>query len=81
MTSISRNWQDYIEAENNRLEAEQQFWSREIVVRIEYKHCPNLTIIDTPGMTGSVAESATENSIYWYCLVHVACTCCNIDMS
>ena len=45
---------DYIEAENNRLEAEQQFWSREIVVRIEYKHCPNLTIIDTPGMKESV---------------------------
>ena len=40
---------DYIEGENNRLEAQQQFWSREIVVRIEYKHCPNLTIIDTPG--------------------------------
>ncbi len=41
--------QDYIENENGRLEREQQFWSKEIVVKIEYKYCPNLTIIDTPG--------------------------------
>jgi GTPase SAR1 family protein len=42
--------QEYIEAENQRLEAEGQFWAKEIVVRIEYKYCPNLTIIDTPGL-------------------------------
>ncbi|CAL5226962.1 g9847 [Coccomyxa viridis] len=42
--------QDYIENENGRLEREQQFWSKEIVVKIEYKYCPNLTIIDTPGL-------------------------------
>ena len=42
--------QDYIENENGRLEREQQFWSKEIVVKIEYKYCPNLTIIDTPGV-------------------------------
>lgn len=41
--------QEYIENENARLEREQQFWQREIVVKIEYKFCPNLTIIDTPG--------------------------------
>ena len=41
--------QDYIENENARLEREQQFWAKEIVVKIEYKFCPNLTIIDTPG--------------------------------
>eukprot|EP00879_Flechtneria_rotunda_P027980 GHRR01030050.1.p1 GENE.GHRR01030050.1~~GHRR01030050.1.p1 ORF type:complete len:279 (+),score=71.66 GHRR01030050.1:289-1125(+) len=41
--------QEYIHQENQRLEDEQQFWSKEIVVRIEYKYCPNLTIIDTPG--------------------------------
>lgn len=45
--------QEYIENENQRLEREQQFWSKEIVVKIEYKYCPNLTIIDTPG--GSVS--------------------------
>lgn len=43
--------QEYIHLENQRLEEEQQFWSKEIVVRIEYKFCPNLTIIDTPGET------------------------------
>ena len=43
--------QDHIESENQRLEREQQFWAKEIVVKIEYKFCPNLTIIDTPGMT------------------------------
>ena len=42
--------QDYIESENARLDHEGQFWSKEIVVRIEYKYCPNLTIIDTPGL-------------------------------
>ncbi|CAA2974472.1 dynamin ARC5 isoform X1 [Olea europaea subsp. europaea] len=43
--------QAYIEAENLRLEQEPyQFSSKEIIIRIEYKHCPNLTIIDTPGL-------------------------------
>lgn len=42
--------QDYIENENARLDREGQFWSKEIVVKIEYKFCPNLTIIDTPGL-------------------------------
>ncbi|GLC37302.1 hypothetical protein PLESTF_000486000 [Pleodorina starrii] len=42
--------QAYIDADNAMLEREQRFESREIVVRMEYKHCPNLTIIDTPGL-------------------------------
>lgn len=42
--------QEHIEAENRRLEEEGQFWAKEIVVRIEYRYCPNLTIIDTPGL-------------------------------
>eukprot|EP00798_Chlamydomonas_sp_ICE-L_P024450 gene24450-10050_t len=40
----------YIEVENARLEDEQLFWGKEIVVRVEYRYCPNLTIIDTPGL-------------------------------
>ncbi|XP_071725640.1 dynamin-like protein ARC5 isoform X1 [Rutidosis leptorrhynchoides] len=43
--------QEYIEAENMRLELETcQFSSKEIIIRVEYKYCPNLTIIDTPGL-------------------------------
>ncbi|GFR45611.1 hypothetical protein Agub_g7018 [Astrephomene gubernaculifera] len=42
--------QAYIDADNAMLEKEQRFAAREIVVRMEYKHCPNLTIIDTPGL-------------------------------
>lgn len=43
--------QAYIETENMRLEREpSQFSSKEIIIRIEYKYCPNLTIIDTPGL-------------------------------
>ncbi|XP_014758379.1 dynamin-like protein ARC5 isoform X2 [Brachypodium distachyon] len=43
--------QEYIEAENMRLENDPcQFSEREIIIKIEYKHCPNLTIIDTPGL-------------------------------
>ncbi len=41
--------QAYIDADNAALEREQRFAAKEIVVRMEYKHCPNLTIIDTPG--------------------------------
>ncbi|XP_038708035.1 dynamin-like protein ARC5 isoform X2 [Tripterygium wilfordii] len=44
--------QAYIEAENMRLERESscQFSAKEIIIRVEYKYCPNLTIIDTPGL-------------------------------
>ncbi|KAK7368773.1 hypothetical protein VNO80_10803 [Phaseolus coccineus] len=43
--------QAYIEAENARLEQDSsQFSSKEIIIRVEYKYCPNLTIIDTPGL-------------------------------
>lgn len=43
--------QAYIEAENMRLENEPcQFSAKEIIIRVEYKYCPNLTIIDTPGL-------------------------------
>lgn len=40
-----------LQRENRRLEkSSEAFWAREIVVKIEYKYCPNLTIIDTPGL-------------------------------
>ncbi|OVA06144.1 Dynamin [Macleaya cordata] len=43
--------QSYIEAENKRLEHEPcQFSAKEIIITVEYKYCPNLTIIDTPGL-------------------------------
>ncbi|GAB2267383.1 ARP2/3 actin-organizing complex subunit Arc5 [Dionaea muscipula] len=43
--------QAYIESENLRLENEAcQFSAKEIIIRVEYKYCPNLTIIDTPGL-------------------------------
>lgn len=43
--------QVYIEAENMRLEHEPcQFSAKEIIIKVEYKFCPNLTIIDTPGL-------------------------------
>uniref|UniRef100_A0A803NVB2 Dynamin-type G domain-containing protein n=1 Tax=Cannabis sativa TaxID=3483 RepID=A0A803NVB2_CANSA len=46
-----REIQAYIEAENKRLESEPcQFSAKEIIINIEYKYCPNLTIIDTPGL-------------------------------
>lgn len=49
--------QEYIEAENRRLEQDsEQFWAKEIVVKIEYKYCPNLTIIDTPGLISAPSK-------------------------
>ncbi|KAK9814730.1 hypothetical protein WJX72_010634 [[Myrmecia] bisecta] len=57
--------QEHIEVENARLEREQQFWAKEIVVKIEYKFCPNLTIIDTPGLISAAPgrrNSGLQNS-------------------
>lgn len=44
--------QAHIEAENARLERDSccQFSAKEIIIKVEYKYCPNLTIIDTPGL-------------------------------
>ncbi|XP_073273191.1 dynamin-like protein ARC5 isoform X1 [Primulina huaijiensis] len=43
-----------------RLEREpSQFSSKEIIIRIKYKYCPNLTIIDTPGL---VAPAPTRKN-------------------
>lgn len=44
--------QEYIEKENLRLEKDplRSFESREINVRMEYKYCPNMILIDTPGL-------------------------------
>jgi len=44
--------QRYIESENNRLEKDKVrcFDSREINIRMEYKECPNMILIDTPGL-------------------------------
>lgn len=62
---ITLSLQDYIENENSRLDREGQFWSKEIVVKIEYKFCPNLTIIDTPGLISAAPgkrNSGLQNS-------------------
>jgi len=44
--------QEYIEAENLRLERDpvRCFDPREINIRMEYKFCPNMILIDTPGL-------------------------------
>lgn len=44
--------QEYIEKENRRLERDpnRSFDPREINLRMEYKHCPNMILIDTPGL-------------------------------
>jgi hypothetical protein len=48
-TPLPPHQQDYIQAENQALEEAGSFECKEILVRMEYKYCPNLTIIDTPG--------------------------------
>ncbi|CAM9399954.1 unnamed protein product, partial [Pylaiella littoralis] len=44
--------QSYIESENRRLERDpvRSFDSREINIRMEYRFCPNMILIDTPGL-------------------------------
>ena len=43
--------QEHIAAENEKLanSREQRFSGQDIIVRMDYKYSPNLTIIDTPG--------------------------------
>lgn len=53
--------QAYIESENKRLEGETcQFSAKEIILKIEYKFCPNLTIIDTPGLISAAPGLKNE---------------------
>lgn len=40
---------EHIEQENQRLGAESRFQNKDITVKIHYRFCPNLTIVDTPG--------------------------------
>ena len=54
--------QRYIESENQRLENDNGFWAKDIVVKIEYKYCPNLTIIDTPGLIAAAPGRKHSNS-------------------
>ena len=44
--------QEYITKENERLEADPTrcFDHREISVRVEYRYCPNMVMVDTPGL-------------------------------
>ena len=44
--------QAYSESENKRLERDPSrcFDAREINIRMEYRYCPNMIVIDTPGM-------------------------------
>ena len=44
--------QKYVEMENKRLERDpvRCFDAREINIRMEYKYCPNMILIDTPGL-------------------------------
>jgi len=55
--------QNYIESENRRLERDplRSFDAREIRIRVEYKHCPNMILIDTPGLI-SASDSRNNNA-------------------
>ena len=53
-----RELQAHIERENARLEAAKAFEAEEIIVRIRFKYCPNLLIIDTPGLLTTSPGSA-----------------------
>lgn len=42
--------QDHIARENDTLEQQAEFSDKDIIVRMRYESCANLTIIDTPGV-------------------------------
>lgn len=56
--------QNYIERENKRLERDQlhNFDPREINVRMEYQHCPNMILIDTPGLIAAPSVVGVDES-------------------
>ena len=67
--------QEYIENENSRLEREGQFWAKEIIVRMEYKYCPNLSIIDTPGEAlAQMQACAATHKVVFICHAATDCT-------
>lgn len=49
----------FVESENQRLErdAHRAFDAKQIDIRVEYRHCPNLVLIDTPGLISAVFQS------------------------
>lgn len=56
--------QEYIEKENRRLERDpmRSFDPKEINIRMEYKHCPNMILIDTPGLISAPRIAKGRNS-------------------
>jgi len=54
--------QDHITAENRKLEADPTrcFDHREIIIRVEYRHCPNMVMVDTPGLINAGQNSAQD---------------------
>ena len=50
--------QTFIASENNRIESDPTrcFDHREIVVRVEYRYCPNMVMVDTPGLISAGAS-------------------------
>ena len=46
-------------------DAHRSFEAREIVIRVEYRHCPNLVLVDTPGLVGDVT-AADEADAFAY---------------
>ena len=55
--------QSYIDNENHKLERDSVrcFDSREIQIRMEYKYCPNMILIDTPGLIASSRGGKSGN--------------------
>lgn len=55
--------QEYISRENDKLEKDSVrcFDSREIQIRMEYKYCPNMILIDTPGLIASSRGAKSGN--------------------
>jgi hypothetical protein len=49
--------QEYIERENQKLNADNKFLNKDIIVKIHYRYCPNLTIVDTPGTSASFSRN------------------------
>ena len=66
--------QAFIESENRRLEQDpvRCFSHEEIHVRMEYRFCPNMIVIDTPGLISSPAVKTRTANPQQRALAHVA---------
>ena len=61
-----REVQAFVRSENQRLEkdAHRSFEAKDISVRVEYRYCPNLVLVDTPGLLAFQSDDSSLSATW-----------------